>query len=174
MVKYLSVLLLLVAFAAPAFAQDDVPQFEISMGYGNTNLKGVPGRHSGFVTQQTFNLNSWLGVENYIAYYGFGTDPTYGKTQLITDMFGGKFTYRAAKVNPYAVAGIGGGFLRFPQSGVGTNNAFSTRYGGGLDVPFKEGALAVKLEVSRQSFHFGTWTPGTAFSAGLVIKVGSF
>jgi hypothetical protein len=175
MVKYFSALLIVMALAAPAFAQD-VPQFEIAMGYANVNVKGFGGRHSGFATHQTFNLNSWLAVDNYLGYYGFGTDPNYGKVQLITDIFGGKVTYRAERVHPYAVAGIGGGFLRFPQSGVGTNNSLAFRVGGGVDIPIGE-SLAWKVDVSRMSFHFGGVTgtggynSGTNLSTGIVIKI---
>ena len=173
MVKYLCVLLLIVAFAAPVFAQDDVPQAELSMGYGNINLKSVANRHHGFTTSQIFNVNKWFAIENHLGYYSMGTDPTYGKAQLIADWFGGKFTYRAEKIAPYAVAGLGGGWLRFPSSGVGTNNSMATRIGGGVDIPFKE-SLAWKVEVTRTSFHFGTWQSGTNFSTGLVLKIGGF
>jgi hypothetical protein len=171
MVKYLSVLLLVAAFAAPAFAADDVSQLEIGLGYGNINV-GTSGRHSGFTSHQTINLNNWLGVENFVGYYGFGTDPTYGKAKLFADIFGGKVTYRAAKVAPYAIAGIGGGFLRF-DSGVGTNNSLAVRFGGGVDIPIKDG-LAWKVDVSRESFHFGGWTSGTSLSTGIVLKLGNF
>ena len=175
MVKYFSALLVM-AFAVPALAQD-IPQVEIALGYANVNVKGFGDRHSGFASHQTINLNSWFAIDNYLGYYGFGTSPTYGKTQLITDIFGGKFTYRGEKVAPYAIAGIGGGFLRFPQSGVGTNNSMAFRLGGGVDIPIGEN-LAWKVDVSRMSFHFGATTAGgssyasgTNLSTGIVIKI---
>ena len=176
MVKYFSTLLVVLAFAVPAMAQD-VPQVEIALGYANVNVNGYGGRHSGFASHQTINLNSWVGIDNYLGYYGFGTNPTYGKIQLITDIFGGKFTYRGEKVAPYAVAGIGGGFLRFPQSGVGTNNSLAFRLGGGVDIPIGQ-SLAWKVDVSRVSFHFGpttaggsSYASGTNLSTGIVIKL---
>ena len=170
MVKYICALLLVVAFAAPAFAQD-VPQIEIAMGYGNVNVPGVvTGRHSGFTSHQTINLNSWLGIENFVGYYGLGTISGLGKTQMITDAFGGRFSYRAAKVTPYAVAGIGGSFLRFPQLGAGSSNSMTFRLGGGVDIPIGEN-FAWKVDVSRMTYHFSGYKSGTGISTGIVIKI---
>ena len=169
MVKYFVTLLIVMAFAAPAFAQD-IPQVELGFGYGNLGIKGLPDRYHGFASHQAFNLNSWLGVENYLGYYGLGTDPTYGKTQLITTIFGGKFTYRAAKVAPYAVAGIGGGFLRFPDVGGTSQNSMAFRLGGGVDIPIGEN-FAWKVDVSRMTFHFNGYASGVNLSTGIVIKI---
>jgi opacity protein-like surface antigen len=170
MVKYFGALLIVIALSAPAFAQD-VPQVELGFGYGNLGIEGDPNRHSGFATHQTINLNSWLGIDNFLGVYGLGTDPSFGKTQLITTIFGGKFTYRADRIHPYAVAGIGGGFLRFPDLGGSSQNALAFRLGGGVDIPFKE-SFAWKVDVSRMSFHFGgTYSSGINLSTGIVIKI---
>ena len=176
MVKYFAALLIVMALAAPAFAQD-IPQIELGFGYGNLGIKGFPDRHSGFATHQTINLNSWLGIDNYLGYYGFGKDPSYGKTQLLTTVFGGKFTYRAERVHPYAVAGIGGGFLSFPDVGGSSQNSLAFRLGGGVDIPFKDN-FAWKVDVSRMSFHFGSfisgvngYNSGINLSTGIVIKI---
>jgi len=176
MVKYFTALLILIAFAAPVFAQD-VPQIELGFGYGNVNVKGFSGRHSGFASHQTINLSSWLGIDNYLGYYGFGTNQNYGKTQLIAEIFGGKVSYRNDKVVPYAVAGIGGGFLRFPDIGAGSQNSLAFRYGGGVDIPIGDN-FAWKIDVSRMSFHFGSiltgvggYNSGTNLSTGIVIKI---
>jgi hypothetical protein len=169
MVKYFGALLIVMALAAPAFAQD-VPQIELGFGYGNVDVKDVvSGRHSGFATHQTINLNSWIGVDNYLGYYGLGQELG-TKTQLLTTIFGGKFTYRAEKVQPYLVAGIGGAWLMFPDSGQGTNSVMAFRYGGGIDIPFKDN-FAWKVDVSRMSFHFAGWNAGTNLSTGIVIKI---
>ena len=173
MVKHFGALLIVMALAAPAFAQD-VPQIELGFGYGNLGIKNVNGRHSGFASHQTINLNSWLGVDNYLGYYGFGTDPNYGKTQLIAEIFGGKIGYHGEKVAPYVVAGIGGGFLRFPNIGASSQNSLAFRYGGGVDIPFKEN-FAWKVDLSRMSFHFGgAYSSGTNLSTGIVIKIFSY
>ena len=170
MVKYVFGLLLIIAFAAPGFAQD-VPQIELGFGYGNYAMKSLhPDRHSGLATHQTFNLNSVFGIENYLGYYGFGTDPQFGKTELITELFGGKVSYRNLGPVLYGTAAIGGGFLRFPNAGVGTSS-FGVKFGGGIDIPFKE-SFAWKIDVSRMSFHFfEQWNSGTNISTGIVIKI---
>jgi Outer membrane protein beta-barrel domain len=176
MVKYVCVCLLMLAFAVPAFSQD-YAQFEISLGYGNIGLNGdspliTGGRHSGFTTHQTFNLNSVLGIENYIGYYGFGTPPALGigKEQMFTDIFGARFNYRKAGPVLYGVAGFGGGFLRFPQYGGGSGNSMGFRLGGGTDIPIHD-SLAIKVDVSRMGFHFDGWRSGINISTGLVLKI---
>jgi hypothetical protein len=172
MVKFVCAWLLVVAFAAPAFCQD-VPQVEIALGYGNYAMNLIPddGRHSGFATHQAFNLNSVFAIENYFGYYGFGTDPSLGKVELLSNLFGGKFSYRAAGPVIYGSAGIGGGWLRFPDIGAGTNNAFGVKFGGGVDIPLGD-SIAWKVDVSRMSFHFfDEWRSGTNFSTGIVLKI---
>ena len=178
MVKYVCALIFVMAFCAPAFAQD-YAQFEIAMGYSNLGLKNEPitGRHSGFGTYQSFNLTSVFAIENYVGYYGLGRDPNFGKIQLITDTFGGRFNYRSAGPVLYGNAGIGGGFLRLPDLGAGSNNGFAFRIGGGVDIPWGD-SLAVKVDVTRQSFRlpnlttFNTeWKSGVNIMGGIVLKI---
>ena len=176
MVKYVCACLLMLAFAAPAFSQD-YAQVELSLGYGNIGLNDssgiIPsGRHSGFTTHQAFNLNSILGIENFVGYYGFGTPPLgLGKEQLLTDIFGAKFNYRKKGPVLYGVAGFGGGWLRFPQSGGSTGGAMAFRLGGGADIPIHD-SLAIKVDVSRMGFHFFEgWKAGMNISTGLVFKI---
>jgi hypothetical protein len=170
MVRYLFVLLFVVAFTAPAFAQD-VPQFELGFGYGNFAMEDlIPNRHSGLATNQTINLNEIFAIDNYLGYYGFGRDPNFGKTELIAELIGGKVSYR--KLGPvfYGTAAIGGGFLRFPDIGAGMS-AFGTKFGAGVDIPFKE-SFAFKLEASKMSFHFfEQWNSGINIVGGIVIKI---
>ena len=169
MVKYVCALILAIVFAVPAFAQD-VPQIEIALGYGNINVKGVDGRHSGFVSHQAFNLNSVFAIENFVGYYGMGSDPAIGKMQLFTDIFGGRFNYRKFGPVIYGIAGLGGGFLIFPDYGAGTNNSLAFRIGGGVDVPIGD-SLAWKVDISRTSFHFDGWKSGMNISTGIVLKI---
>jgi hypothetical protein len=170
MVKYICVLLFVLALAAPAFAQDDYPQMEIALGYGNIGIKDtVSGRHSGFATHQAFNLNSMFAIENYVGYYGFGTIQGY-KARLITDSFGGRINYRTAGPVIYASAGLGAGWLQLPQQNAQSDSAFAVRFGGGVDVPVND-YFAIKFDVSRHSFHFVNWNSGVNFSTGIVIKI---
>ncbi len=97
-----------------------------------------------------------------------------GGITMISDLFGGKAMYRTAKAVPYGVAGIGFGYLTSSQ-GFGYGSSFGTRFGAGVDVPFKE-SLAWKFEISRMSFHLQTtanssWTSGTNFQTGIVFTI---
>jgi hypothetical protein len=175
MVKYAGVFLLLMAFAAPAFAQDDYPQMEISLGYGNINLKNVvTGRHSGFTSHQSFNLSSRFAIENVLGLYGMGdvTIPNVGTTgvRMISETFGGRVNYRTAGPVVYASAGLGGGWLQFPNLGASSNNAFAFRFGGGVDIPIND-YFDVKVDLSRHSYHFSGWNSGFNISTGIVFKI---
>jgi hypothetical protein len=62
---------LLFAFAAPAFAQNDYPRFQIAPGYGNLKF-GIPAfapvglapaRHSGFIMDTNYNFSPLVGLD---------------------------------------------------------------------------------------------------------------
>jgi hypothetical protein len=161
--------------AIPALAQEDYPKIQTAMGYANLSFTdfatGNSSRHSGFANQTGFNLTKTWGLENYMGIYGLGQGVT-----LISDFFGGKATYRASKVAPYALAGIGVGYFTQSTSyGYGAQSSFATRVGAGVDVPFND-TMAIKFEVSRMGFHIQTkpgsgWTNGTNFSTGIVFTL---
>ena len=178
MVKNAAVVVLFVLFCAiPAMAQEDYPKVQTSMGYANLSFWdfGNPSfgtsptlptsHHSGFANETGFNLTRNLGINNYMGIYGLG-----GGVTMISDLFGGKAMYRASRVVPYAVAGLGFGYLTDSNGYYSYGSAFATRFGGGVDVPFKE-SLAWKFEISRMSFHFGGWTSGTNFQTGIVFTI---
>jgi hypothetical protein len=164
---------LLMAF--PALAQEDFPRVQTSMGYANLGFidfgTGESGRHSGFVNVTGFNLTRSLGVENYMGIYGLG-----GGVTLISNLFGGKATWRAARVAPYVSAGLGIGYFTASTSyGYSSSSSFATRVGAGVDVPIND-AMAWKVEISRMNFHLRTtpesgWTNGTNFAAGIVFTL---
>ena len=180
MVKNAVVVLFVLLCAIPAMAQEDYPKVQTSMGYanlgfvdfGNPSLGFTPtpptARHSGFANETGFNLTRNLGINNYMGIYGLG-----GGITMISDLFGGKAMYRTARAVPYGVAGIGFGYLTSSSYGLGSS--FGTRFGAGVDVPFKE-SLAWKFEISRMSFHLQTtanssWTSGTNFQTGIVFTI---
>src|SRR5262249_31940647 len=109
--------------------------------------------------------------ENYMGIYGLGSGVT-----LISDLFGGKATYRAARVAPYVLAGLGIGYFTASTSyGYASSSSFATRFGAGVDIPINH-SMAWKVEVSRMNFHFQTstssaWTNGTNFSTGIVFTL---
>jgi hypothetical protein len=170
MVRIVVAACFVVLLAIPAMAQEDYPKIQTSMGYANLGLAGE--RHSGFANETGFNLTRTLGLSNYMGIYGLGQGTT-----LIADFFGGKATVRAAKIAPYATAGIGIGYVTQSTAyGYGSSSAFAARVGGGFDVPFND-VMAWKVEVSRMTFHFGnpatgsSWLSGTNISAGIVFTL---
>jgi opacity protein-like surface antigen len=152
--------------AIPAMAQEDYPKMQTSMGYANLGL--LDSRHSGFANETSFSLTRTLGLSNYMGIYGLGQGNT-----LIADFFGGKATLRAARVSPYATAGIGVGY--FTDSTTYGSSSFAARVGGGFDVPIND-SLSWKFEVSRMKFHIRTtpdsaWTSGTNIAGGIVFTL---
>ena len=161
--------------AIPALAQEDYPKIQTSLGYANLGFPdfttGKSAHHSGFMNQTGFNLTRTLGLENYMGIYTLGTGVT-----LIADFFGGKATWRAAKVAPYALAGLGVGYFTASTSGYySSSSSFATRVGVGVDVPIND-SMAWKVEISRMGFHFPTtatssWTNGTNIATGIVFTL---
>jgi len=174
MVKIAAVPLLVLLCAVSVMAQDEYPRIQTSLGYANLGLfdfggTGGTSRHSGFANETSFNFTRSLGVNNYMGIYSLG-----GGVSLISDFIGGKAMYRAAKVVPYGLAGIGFGYFTSSSSYYGTSS-FGTRVGAGADVPISE-SLALKFEVSRMSFHLQTvlnssWTSGANFQTGIVFTI---
>jgi len=177
MVKTIVSACFVLLLAIPALAQDDYPKIYTSLGYANLSFPDLVtlenGHHSGFANSTGFNLSRTFGFENYMGVYGVGQGST-----LIADFIGGKATYRASKLAPYALAGIGFGyFTQSSSAGYGAASSFATRYGGGVDVAIND-SMAWKIEVSRMTFHANfnplstsSWTGGTNIQAGIVITI---
>ena len=175
MVRTLVAACFVLFLAIPALAQEDYPKIQTSMGYANLNLfnfgSGQTSRHSGFANQTGFNLTKTWGLENYMGIYSLG-----GGVTLISDLFGGKATYRASKFAPYALAGIGIGYFTASTSyGYSATSKFATRVGAGVDIPISD-SLSWKVEVSRMGFKFETtpgnsWTNGTNIATGIVFTL---
>jgi hypothetical protein len=175
MVRTLVAACFVLFLAIPALAQEDYPKIQTSMGYANLGLfnfgSGQTSRHSGFANQTGFNLTKTWGLENYMGIYSLG-----GGVTLISDLFGGKATYRASKFAPYALAGIGiGYFTQSTSQGYGATSKFATRFGGGVDIPISD-TMAWKVEISRMGFKIPTtassgWTSGTNIATGIVFTL---
>jgi hypothetical protein len=167
LVKYCLAFSLIAAFAAPAFAQDDYPKFQLAPGYGNLGF-GIPGygletkRHSGFVMDTNYNFMPAVGADIFTGYYSLG-----GGAELYTNSFGGIFTLRKnAHIVPFGTASFGFGY----ENGFGTK-AMATRIGGGTDIPFSD-SLAIRVEVSRMGFHFNhDWEASAHYSVGIVLNL---
>jgi hypothetical protein len=171
-VKTVIVACFVLLLAIPALAQDDYPKIQTSMGYANLSFPDLQNptstaHHSGFSNETGLNLTRTLGVDNYMGIYSLGTGST-----LIADFIGGKATYRAAKIAPYAIAGIGFSYFTATSNGFyAAQSAFATRYGGGVDVPIND-LLSWKVEVSRMNFHIQLTNPGSSWTSGTNIQAG--
>jgi len=149
MVRIVVVAFFVLLPAVPAFAQDDYPRVEMAMGYANLGFPSLTtatgtDHHSGFATHMGFNLTRSLGFENYTGVYGMGQGVT-----LISNLFGGKAMYRASRIVPFVVAGLGVGYFTASSSqGYLSASTFAIRYGFGADVPFSD-SMAWKIDVSR-------------------------
>jgi hypothetical protein len=109
--------------------------------------RGFYGGGMGF----NFNLNHWLGIWQQMGFYS-GIRQGDLQLRFINEVQGVKVTHRnLGPVNVYAKGGIG--FVRhvFSLRGVGdlaVNYGTSLVYGGGTEIPFREGMVWV-IDVSR-------------------------
>ena len=176
MVKTVTVcltLILIVAFAAPVFAQDDYPKVEVALGYGNIGVgKLAAGRHSGFAMDADYNFSKALGAEVYTGYYGLGS--TLGtNSSLYTNTFGLRAALRKnAHIVPFVDAGFGFSSL---QSNSGSARAMATRIGGGLDIPIHD-SIAIRLGATKMAFHFHpdathAWSSGMNYTVGIAFNL---
>jgi len=169
MLRYGLAFSLLLAFAAPVFAQGDYPTFQLAPGYGNINF-GVPSgglttsRHSGFVLDTNYNFTSVVGLDLFTGYYSVGSNST-----LYTNTFGLNASLRKnAHIIPFGTAGFGFGILNINGFG---GQAMATRIGGGVDIPLGD-SLAIRTDVTRMSFHFNhDWNGGMHVSVGIVLNL---
>ena len=181
MVKTVTVLLLTLCFAAPAFAQDDdYPRIETTFAYSNIDLDlggMLPGRHSGFSNISGLNLFPWLGIENYMGYYGLGGQDTLGASvSLFSNTFGPRLTARSiGRIVPYFGAGLGVGYFSAGGGTIGGSN-FATRFGGGFDIPIND-SISFKVDVGRLAVRTASvtgqgWSSGTNITTGIVLNIG--
>ena len=175
MVRVLVAVLFAVLAALPAMAQDDYPRIEMSLGYANMGFPCCSGnnlgdntRHSGFASTQGFNLTRRFGIENYFGYYSLGN-----RVNLLSNLFGGKVAARRfERAVPYFTAGIGVGYLTDSSGYYGYGSAFGTRFGPGVDLKFND-SMALKVDFSRMSYHFGQLTPtSSSWWSGWNLKTG--
>jgi len=160
---------ILLAFAAPVFAQDDYPRFQLAPGYGNIKFGlpnfGIPStRHSGFVLDTNLNFSPMIGLDLFTGYYSLGNNST-----LYTNTFGLNAAIRKNEhIIPYGTAGFGFGYLNLNGSG---GQAMATRIGGGVDIPWGD-SIAIRGDVTHMGFHFGhEWNGGMNISVGIVFNL---
>jgi hypothetical protein len=193
MVKIAAVGVLVLLCAVPVMAQEDFPRIQTSLGYANLDFldynsvdlttgapTGAKSHHSGFANETGFNFTKNWGVSNYMGIYSLGGASVFGSNvTLISDIIGGKARWPTSRAVPYATAGIGFGYSTASvcYSYFGCGGSLAARYGGGVDIPFKD-VLGLKVEVSRMSFHLQTdplsgssWHSGINISTGVVFTL---
>jgi hypothetical protein len=180
MVKRIAlVLLAVVVLALPAMAQD-FSSLDVSFGYGNYGVEDeasgstslTTDRVHGFAMHTTFNLMSWLGLENFTGAYALNNDIT-----LITNTFGAKLIARdvlEGRISPYLAGGIGVGYYTSNQTGGGFST-MAARYGGGIDFNLN-GGMAIRVDVGRLAMGSGLFTDGwrsnLSVTTGIVFNLG--
>lgn len=180
MVKRIALVLLAVGVvASPATAQD-FSSLDVSFGYGNYGVEDQPAgptslttdRVHGFAMHTTFNLMSWLGLENFTGAYALNNDVT-----LITNTFGAKLIARdvlEGRISPYLAGGIGVGYYTSNQTGGGFST-MAARYGGGIDFNLN-GGMAIRVDVGGLAMGSGLFTNGWRsnlnVTTGIVFNLG--
>jgi hypothetical protein len=168
--RYGLAFILLLAFAAPVFAQNDYPRFQLAPGYGNIKFGieaiGMPStRHSGFVLDTNYNFTPMVGLDLFTGYYSLGNNST-----LYTNTFGLNAALRKSeKIIPYGTAGFGFGYVNLNNQGGA--QAMATRIGGGADIPLGD-SMAIRADVTHMGFHFAhEWNGGMNISVGIVFNL---
>jgi len=162
LVKTLLAASLLLLFTVPAMAQDDFPRVEMGFGYANLGLPASSAsdvqHNSGFAMHTNFSFTRALGIDNYTGYYSLGSG-----SNLFTNIFSGKLTYRSNKVAPYIVAGLGGAQVSIQQGGYyySGGSSLATRLGGGVDYRFSD-VMAFRVDLSKLQMHTGCATVSAA------------
>jgi outer membrane immunogenic protein len=121
-------------FAGAASAQTDSPRVELFGGYSylhvsvsGTNFTASANGGSGSVS---LNPNSWLGLVADFGGYTSGKGGFNGT--LYSYLFGPKVAYRTGRFTVFTQA-LFGGVHASMGSGFGSESAFATALGGGLD-----------------------------------------
>ena len=180
MVKRSALVLLAVVFVAWPASGQDFSSLDISFGYGNYGVEDAAGggtslttdRVHGFAMHTTFNLMSWLGLENFTGAYALNNDVT-----LITNTFGAKLIARdvlEGRISPYLAGGIGVGYYTSNRTGGGFST-MAARYGAGIDFNLNTG-MAIRVDVGGLAMGSGLFTDGWRsnlnVTTGIVFNLG--
>jgi opacity protein-like surface antigen len=178
------VLLLLIAFAPPAEAQDATPKFEAYAGYdymrdnATNDITHLPPSQSvngnGASGQLEFNSTPWLGVVGDLGGYAVARDG-FATTHQISYLFGPRVNFHRGRVTPFAQVLLGA-IWASDAIVLGSKTAFGTTAGGGIDVTVSRHVAVRPI----QAEYFLTKFPDGAnnrqnnfrYSAGVVFRFG--
>lgn len=169
-------LLTVLVLSAAAVAQESASKLDVFGGYSyfNGSTSGSAGRFSlnGWNGQATYNFSRWLGATADLGgYYG---SPFGVSANDYSFLFGPTLNLRLPRCTPYAHALFG--VDRFHASvvgGSGSDSAFASAVGGGLDIPVR-GRFAIRaaqLDWLRTN-HFNAGQNNMRLSTGVVFRFG--
>jgi opacity protein-like surface antigen len=166
--KLLLVSMLLLLCGAYAVAQD-APKGEVFFGYSYLHV-GIPGGTdnsvpAGFNADGTYYFAHWLGATADFQYHhkDFGGGDTAG----VFSFHGGpRLKYRSGRMEPFAHALFGVTHVSLSSTGSPTmsDNAFSMKLGGGLDVAAMR-HIAIRL--GEFNYYYTKFSAGQGFSNGI-------
>ncbi|MGH9773889.1 MAG: outer membrane beta-barrel protein [Candidatus Acidiferrales bacterium] len=131
-------ILVLFGLAKPAMAQDDTSKAEAYVGYSyvRVSVSNGPGagtssfNFNGGVGQLEYNVNNWLGI---VADFGGYENSKGPGVNVVSYTFGPRINLRHGKITPFAQALFGGARVSTSIVNAGSENAFATILGGGVD-----------------------------------------
>jgi hypothetical protein len=181
----LAVLILVVAFALPAKAQDVTPRFEAYVGYdymrdhATNDITHVPPSQSvngnGASGQLEFNAIPWLGVVGDLGGYAVARNG-FATTHQISYLAGPRVNFRGGRVTPFAQVLLGAMWAS-DAIVLGSKFAFATAAGGGIDVRVSRhfAVRPVQAEYFLTKFPDGDNNRQNNFrySAGIVFRFGA-
>jgi opacity protein-like surface antigen len=169
---------LLTALGTPAMAQGLAPKAEVFGGYSylRESVAGSGFNFNGGSGSLAVNPTNWLGIVGDVGGYHLN-ESGLGVT-LITFMAGPRISFRTGgRMTPFAQALFGGAHVNASFSGSsGSDNAFATALGGGLD--YNVGThIAIRLiqaEYLLTKFNDGlnNRQNNARISAGIVFRFG--
>jgi len=179
---------LLTSSAVLCAQEVSTPKYEIGLSYSwlhvnsaNSDFQRTGNGGSGYLE---YNLNKTIGLVGDFG--GYANTRTGINDKALTYLFGPRFNWRHARLNPYVQFLFGGAYAwAGPNGNSNTQNSFATAAGGGLDVKWTD-HIAIKpiqIEYVMTQFdsaplggsttRFGDHQNDLRYSAGVVFQLGS-
>jgi Outer membrane protein beta-barrel domain len=159
---------------------ETMPKFEVGLNYSglhvnsaNYDYQRTGNGGSGYLE---YNLSNMVGV--VADFGGYANTRTGIDQKMLSYLFGPRFNWRHAKLNPYAQFLFGGGYVWYGPQQSQTQNAFAMASGGGLDYNFNHliSFKPIQVEYVMTQFDtkngFGGHQNDIRYSAGVVFKFG--
>jgi hypothetical protein len=178
-----SILAVVLAFGGATARAEEVstPAVEIGADYSWLHVNSADDRFhrtgnggSGYIE---YNLTSSVGLVADIG--GYANTRTGVNDTGLTYLFGPRFNWRHSRFTPYVQFLFGGVYAWTPNGPTGTQNAFATAAGGGLDYQLNNHIAIKPIQVEYvmtqlpTSVGLGGHQNDLRYSAGVVFRLGS-